>query len=395
MLGWHVPAPNQAMLISGGRQRGDNALPVKIVTGHGAFVMPVRSRVSFLTLAMQESLVTEECVTQQGITLLVRAVIAFKVGDDPESISNAARRFLADQDQMSTLTGQIFAGHLRSIIGSMTVEDIIRERQTLAEQVLDASKTEMAKIGLAVDSLQIQSIDDKGSGYIAALAAPHQAAVNREAQIAQARADQASAEARQLSLRQQAQYERETAVARASYQSEIDQAQARSGQAGPLAAAQAQQEVLVEQAKVAEKNAELREQQLIAEVVKPAEAEAERVRTLARADADRTRMSAEASAAEGRIALDQMIISQLPQMIAAAAQGLSSANVTVLNGAEGLNGTVAALASQGLAILRSVNDGLSTPPSFDGTGENGHAARPEPPAQAPGQLGSGETRSEP
>ena len=292
MFGWHVPAPNQAMLISGGRQGGNNPLPVKIVTGHGAFVTPIKNRVSFLTLAMQESLVTEECVTKQGITLLVRAVIAFKVGDDPESISNAARRFLADQDQMSTLTGQIFSGHLRSIVGSMTVEDIIRERQTLAEQVLDQSKTEMAKIGLAVDSLQIQSIDDRGSGYINALAAPHQATVNQAAQIAQARADQAAAEARQESLRQQAEYERQTAVARASFQSEIDQAQARGGQSGPLAAAQAQQEVLIEQAKVAARNAELREAQLVAEIVKPAEAEAERIRVLAKAEADRTRLSA-------------------------------------------------------------------------------------------------------
>jgi flotillin len=359
MFGWHVPAPNEAMLISGGRQKGAAPLPIKIVTGHGAFVIPIRSRVSFLTLAMLEASVTEECVTQQGIAINVRAVIAFKVGDDQESISNAARRFLADQDQMSMLTGQIFAGHLRSIIGSMTVEDIIRERQKLAEQVLDASKTEMARIGLTVDSLQIQSIDDKGSGYITALAAPHQAAINQAAQIAQARAEQAAAEARQQSLRQQAEYERQTAVARADYQSQIDQAQARAGQAGPLAAAQAQQEVLVEQAKVAARNAELREAQLIAEVVKPAEAEAERIRTLARAEADRTTYSATAAAAEGRIALDQMIIAQLPQMIAAAADGLSSANVTVLNGAEGLNGTVAALASQGMAILRAVNAGMS------------------------------------
>jgi uncharacterized membrane protein YqiK len=248
----------------------------------------------------------------------------------------------------------------------MTVEDIIRERQKLAEEILDASKTEMAKIGLAVDSLQIQSIDDMGSGYIAALAAPHTAAVNQAAQIAQAQAEQAAAEARQQSLRQQAEYERQTAIARADYQSQIDTAQARAAQAGPLSAAQAQQEVLVEQAKVAERNASLREAQLVAEIVKPAEAEAERVRTLAQADADRTRLSAEAAAAEGRIALDQAIISQLPQMIAAAAQGLSNANVTVLNGAEGLNGTVASLASQGLAILRSVTEGLQS----DGNGSS-------------------------
>ena len=270
----------------------------------------------------------------------------------------------------------------------MTVEDIIRERQTLAEQVLDGSKTEMAKIGLAVDSLQIQSIDDRGSGYIAALAAPHQATVNQAAQIAQARADQAAAEARQQSLRQQAEYERQTAVARASYQSEIDQAQARAGQAGPLAAAQAQQDVLVEQAKVAAKNAELREAQLVAEIVKPAEAEAERIRTLARADADRTRMSAEAAGSEGRIALDQAIISQLPQMIAAAAQGLSSANVTVLNGAEGLNGTVAALASQGMAILHAITDGLGTGPAPGRQDDSSDGANTTP----RGEIGPGDGR---
>jgi uncharacterized membrane protein YqiK len=360
MFGWYVPAPNQAMLVSGGKQRGDDALPFKIVTGHGAFVVPIIRRVSMLTLAMQEATVTEDCVTQQGIALTVKAVIAFKVGSDPGSIAAAAQRFLAEQGQMSTLTGQIFAGHLRSIVGSMTVEDIIRERQKLAEQVLDASKTEMANLGLAVDSLQIQSIDDKGSGYIKALAAPHQARVNQAAQIAQAQADQAAAEAQQVSLRNQAEYARQTAVTKAQYQAEIDQAQSTAAAAGPLAAAQAQQAVLAEQAKVAAKNAELREAQLVAEIVKPAEAEAERIRTLAQAEADRTKLSAQAAAAEGRIALDQAIIQQLPQMIQAAATGLTNANLTALNGADGLNDAVASLATQGLAILRTVTGGLTS-----------------------------------
>src|ERR1700746_2172561 len=119
MLGWHVPAPDEAMLVSG-KKNAEDGLPFKIVTGHGTFVMPVRSRVSSLTLAMQEAEVAEECVTNQGISLLCRSVIAFKVGDDHESIANAARRFLDDQDHMSALTGRIFAGHLRSIIGSLT-----------------------------------------------------------------------------------------------------------------------------------------------------------------------------------------------------------------------------------------------------------------------------------
>ena len=87
-------------------------------------------------------------------------------------------------------------------------------------------------------------------------------------------------------------------------------------------------------------------------------AEAERIRTLAQAQAQATKLSAEAAAAEGRIALDQMVISQLPEMLRAAAEGLQGANLTVLNGADGLNGTVASLAGQGLAILRTITESL-------------------------------------
>lgn len=365
MFGWRVPAPNEAMLISGGKQKSaDGALPFRIVSGHGAFVLPVFRKASFLSLAMREAVVTDDCVTQQGITLLVKAVIAFKVGSDPASIAAAAQRFLDDQDHMDALTGQIFAGHLRSIVGSMTVESIIRERQTLAENVLDASKVEMGHLGLTVDSLQIQSIDDKGSGYIAALAAPHQATVNQAAKIAQAQADQASAMAQQESDRNQAEFARQTAIKRAQYQAEIDQAQATAAQSGPLAEAQAQQAVLAEQALVAKKNAELREAELIAEVVKPALAEAERIKTLAKAQAEATKLSAGAAAAEGRIALDQQLISQLPDLLRAAAEGLQGANLTVLNGAEGLNGTVASLAGQGIAILKSLTAAM--PSNVDG-----------------------------
>lgn len=382
MLGYRVPAPNEAMLISGGKQRGREAtdtLPFRIVTGHGAFVLPVVRKASFLTLAMREAVVTDDCVTQQGITLSVKAVIAFKVGSDHRSIAAAAQRFLDDQDQMDELTGQIFAGHLRSIVGSMTVESIIRERQTLAENVLDASKIEMGHLGLQVDSLQIQSIDDKGSGYIAALAAPHLATVNQAARIAQAAADQASAAAQQESDRNQAEYARQTAIKRAEFQAQIDQAQARQAAAGPLAEAQAQQAVLAEQALVAAKNAELREAELIAEVVKPALAEAERIRTLAQAQAEATRLSAAAAAAEGRIALDQQLIEQLPELLRAAAEGLQGSTLTVLNGADGVNGAVASLAAQGMAVLRTLSQGLPgaelAEPSYDAA----EPAETEPP----------------
>ncbi|WP_435130674.1 SPFH domain-containing protein [Actinacidiphila sp. bgisy144] len=357
MLGYRVPAPDEAMLISGGR-RGLGGAPFRVVTGHGKFVLPVFRKTRFLTLAMCEAEVSEKCVTRQGIALTVKAVIAFKVGNDHESIVNAGQRFLSDQDQMAVLTGRIFAGHLRSIIGSMTVEEIVTERQKLATEVLETSKSEMAKIGLTVDSLQIQSIDDGDTGYIDAMSAPHKAAIQRQAQIAQAQATQASVEAQQVAARNQAEYARQTAVVQAEYNAEVDRAQAQAAQAGPLAQAHAQQEVLAAQTELALRAAELRQQQLVAEIVKPAEAEAERIRVLAVADAERMRIQAAAAASHDRVALDRMLIDQLPQIVKEASAGLSGANVNVLNGADGLSEIAAGLVSQGLTILDSVRKNL-------------------------------------
>jgi regulator of protease activity HflC (stomatin/prohibitin superfamily) len=363
MFGYRVPAPDEAMLISGGR--GAGGAPFRVVTGHGAFVMPVFRKVRYLTLSMQEAEVSEQCVTHQGIALNVRAVIAFKVGNDSESIINAGQRFLSDQDQMSVLTGRIFAGHLRSIIGSMTVEEIVTERQKLATEVLDGSKTEMVSIGLSVDSLQIQSIDDMGAGYIAAMAAPNNAAIQRQAKIAQAQADQAAVEAQQASARQQAEFARQTAVVQAQYKAQIDKAQAEAAQAGPLAQAEAQRAVITAQAELAKQQADLRQKQLVAEVIRPAEAEAEKVVILAKADAERTRIAAEAAASNDRVALDQLLINQLPQIVKEAASGLQGANVSVLNGADGLGEIAAGLVSQGLTILDAVRKGVIQQP--DGT----------------------------
>jgi uncharacterized membrane protein YqiK len=360
MFGYRVPAPDQAMLISGGRY-GQKGAPFKVVTGHGSFVIPFFRKVRYITLAMREAEVAEQCVTRQGISLNVRAVIAFKVGNDTESIVNAGQRFLSDQDQMATLTGRIFAGHLRSIVGSMTVEEIVTERQKLATEVLDGSKLEMARIGLSVDSLQIQSIDDMNSGYIDAMAAPHNAAIQRQAQIAQAQANQQAAEAQQESQRKQAEYQRQTMVVQAQYKAEVDQAQAQAGQAGPLSQAKAQMDVLSAQTDLANRQAELRQRQLIAEVIKPAEAEAEKVRVLADADAARTRLLAAAAASNNRVALDRMLIEQLPMIVKEAANGLAGANVSVLNGADGLGEIAAGLVSQGLTILESVKKGMSGP----------------------------------
>jgi len=117
--------------------------------------------------------------------------------------------------------------------------------------------------------------------------------------------------------------------------------------------------VIKAQTELAQRAAELRQQQLVAEVVKPAEADAERVRVLATAEADRIRIQAEAAASHNRVALDRMLIDQLPQIVREAAAGLANADITVLNGADGLGEIAAGLVSQGLSIFDAVRKNLS------------------------------------
>ena len=294
MFFWHVPAPDEALLISGSKHK-DGATQFRIVTGHGSFVVPVKQKARVLSLALREAELLEECVTTQGIPLRVRAVAVFKVGDDNVSIANAARRFLAEQNRMEELCGRIFAGHLRSIIGSLTVEEIIRERDTVAQEVKDGSHVEMEKLGIVVDGLQIQEIEDP-TGYIANLAAPYAAAVASAARIAAAERDQEASEKEQQSARAKAQFERETAIARAKIEAEVQEAQAKAAQAGPLAQAQASQNVIAEQTALAEREAALRDQRLESEVRRPADAEAYRQRTLAEAARDSVKHNTEGEA---------------------------------------------------------------------------------------------------
>ena len=117
--------------------------------------------------------------------------------------------------------------------------------------------------------------------------------------------------------------------------------------------------MIAAQTELAQRQAELRQQQLVAEVVKPAEADAEKVRVLAKADAERMKIQAEAAASYNRVALDRMLIDQLPQIVREAAAGLANANINVLNGADGLGQIAAGLVGQGLTIFESVKRGLT------------------------------------
>src|SRR4051794_17181679 len=186
---WKVPAADQALIVTGVGATGTSVAgsrTFKIITGGGAFVIPTLQRAQYLSLQADKALLEVEGVDSQKIPVGVRGVALFKVGDDPQSITNATTRFLHDQDvraggvssQMHDMVKEVFHGHLRSIIGGLTVEDLIANRNELAQQTRDASSDEMQKLGLVVDSLQIpENVDPPG--YIPALGAPREAAVQK------------------------------------------------------------------------------------------------------------------------------------------------------------------------------------------------------------------------
>ncbi len=272
---WRVAEPNQALIISGSKEKGAG-LGFRVVTGGGTFMVPGVQVLRRLSLDINEAPLHVECVTKQGIQVGVRGVVIFKVGDDVASISNAARRFLDQQDTMVDKIVNVFEGHLRSIIGSLTMEELVRERERLTQETRAAAGVEAEKLGLVIDSLQIKDLVDP-TGYIANLSRPHAAEVTKQARIAEATANQEATEAEAAAQARQAEAVRASKIAQAQYQAEVDQVSAKAQMSGPLAAAAARQEVVVQETEVAKLEAARREQQLEAEVRRPADASRYRV----------------------------------------------------------------------------------------------------------------------
>ncbi|MFD7532655.1 flotillin family protein [Streptomyces sp. NPDC059849] len=354
-LMWRVAEPNEALVISGSKHRTEGlgqGMGFRIVTGHGTLVLPGVQAVRKMSLDLNETELSVDCVTHQGIPLRVRGVVIFKVGDDFVSIANAARRFLDQQKLMSERVHNVFAGHLRSIVGGLTVEDMIRDREKLTGQTRAACGTEMEKLGLIVDSLQIHEIEDP-TGYIKNLAMPHAAAVQRDARIAQAEANRLATEAEQQAAARMAEATRDSEILQAGYQAERDKAAASSRQAGPLADAAARQEVVVQETRVAELEAQRREQQLQADVRKPADAQAYEKRTLAEGERDARISAAEAQARETELAAvaeaNRVKTAALAEAEATKARGAASATATRATG----EAEAAADRAKGLALAEA------------------------------------------
>jgi uncharacterized membrane protein YqiK len=238
MFFYKVAEPNEALIISGYRAHhgpeGDAAgLGFKIVVGKGAWVTPGLQKVRRLSLDIHEAELDLECVTTQGIRVGVKAVVIYKIADDYQSIANAARRFLEQEEQMDVKVHNVFAGHLRSIIGTMTVEDLIRNRDNLTRATRESSASEMERLGLTIDSLQIQEIVDN-SGYIDNLSMPEAARVAMEARIAQAAADREATEREQEADALKVAARSTSEIKQAQVTAEAQKAQAEAEQAGPL-----------------------------------------------------------------------------------------------------------------------------------------------------------------
>ncbi|RJO79984.1 flotillin family protein [Nocardia panacis] len=317
---WRVAEPDEALIISGFRAgRGASidgqSMGFRIVTGRGSLVAPGLTKVRRISLEAHESQIMVPCVSRQKINLTLTGVVMYKVGDDYRSIANAARRFLdRPAQELETKVQNVFVGHLRAIAGSMTVEDMISDQDKFSEQVRDRCSQEMESFGLVIDSFQIQSIASE-SNYIANLAIPHQAEVEQRARVARAIAEREAIAQEQAAQAQIALARRDTEIKKAGYQAEVDQATEEAAQQGPLAQATARQAVVEVETKVAELEAQQKEQRLQVEIRKPADAEAYRQTTLATAARDthihqaealaqETRLSAEAAAARTKLAAE-------------------------------------------------------------------------------------------
>jgi uncharacterized membrane protein YqiK len=348
---WRVAEPNEALIISGlgahGEASSDDSRGFKIVVGRGTAVIPGFQAVRRLPLGTKSTGLIVNAVSNQSIPLTVKGIVAFKVGDDQGSIRNAARRFLEQKDELMLSTiHELFAGHLRAIVGGMTVEDMLHNREELTANIRSSLADDLGKLGLVVDSLQIQEIDDE-SGYIANLGKPQAAAIESKARIAAAQRDQEATEAEQAADAAKAAAVRQSAIAQAGYQAEVDQAKAEAAQSGPLAEAKARQEVVRAETETAQLDAARREKMLESEVRKPADAEAYRQVTLANAEREAKIAGAEAQAKEQEL----RGVAQAKATEATGAAEAKAIEAKALAEAAGIKARAAALAENQDAVI--------------------------------------------
>ncbi|HUG30058.1 MAG TPA: SPFH domain-containing protein, partial [Candidatus Limnocylindria bacterium] len=306
---YKVAGANEALIVSGRRERGpEGAVGLKVVRGQGVIVLPLINKVGRLHLsARQINVQLSDAVTKQGIKVAVQGVATVKIGSDEESIRAAAERFLDREDQIDSIVKNVLEGSLRSIVGTLTVEELNYDRAKFQQEVQGAARSDLATSGLAIDNFTIQAIRDE-VGYMDLIGQQETARRERDARMAKALADQEAAvreaEAQQIKLNAS----RDVSLRQAEIESLTAAANAKAAQSGPLAEAEATQQVVRKQTELAQLEADRTQKELIASTIRPAEADADaQVKRAegdklsriagAQADAERVRLAGQADAA--------------------------------------------------------------------------------------------------
>ncbi len=279
---YKVAGPHEAYIITGRKgspvtnpETGEVSTDLsgqKVVMGASVFVVPFVQRLAILDLASQQiNIHVGSAVSANGIRCALEGVAIVKVGGTEDSVRAAAQRFMGQQSEVSGFTTEVLAGSLRSIVGRLTVEEIIRDRAAFAREVAEEAESALTPQGLVLDSFQLQDIQAEGT-YLADLGRPEAARALKEAKIAEASANRESEEARLQAEEAVAEAQRAYALRTAEIKAETDAAQADADASGPKAQAAQDREVLSAQQTVAEERARLKELELDTEIRKPADA---------------------------------------------------------------------------------------------------------------------------
>jgi flotillin len=357
--------PNQVLVVSGRRRKyvePDGSVVVRgfrIVKGGGTFVIPVLEKVDVLSLELLTiDVQTPEVYTSKGVPVKVDGVAQIKIKGDDISIATASEQVLSKTiDDIKSVATQTLEGHLRAILGTMTVEDIYQNRDQFASKVQEVAAGDMANMGMGIVSFTIRDIRD-AQGYLDALGKPRIAQVKRDAVIAQAEADrdamirssqatQAGQEAKFLADTKIAEAQRDYQTNVASFQATVNQKKAESDLAYDLQKFKTGQLVKAEEVQVSivdkQKQIELQQQEILrkqreleANVQKPADAERYRVETLANATKFQLETeaagAASATKAKGFAEADVVKATGLAEAEANKARGLAEASVIEAQG---------------------------------------------------------------
>lgn len=268
--------PNEALIIvgRGAGKKSAGETGQKVIVGGRVFVWPILQQGFSISLEQRQIGITVEGVDKNRIKIAIKASINFKVRGDEEGVRRAGQRFLSQQGTLTEIIKESLEGSLRSIVGDMTIEQIISDRKGLSDRVVDSTKTDLAEQGLQVDLLNISDISTPGSDYLANLGRAENARARQVAEVSEAEAKRASEFATIEAAEQVAERRKALELKQASIKAQTDKANAEANAAGQLARAEQDRLVATQQREALAEQAKVTEEELDISVRKPAEADA-------------------------------------------------------------------------------------------------------------------------